>query len=393
MNRTFNLTTLFLALGALPLPAQPTTLPPAPAYQAFSPDQLDQLLGPIALYPDPLLSEILPAATFPTEIALAERFVTGGIDPNIVPQPSWDASVQALTHYPAVLKWMNDNPLWTAELGEVFVNQQLDVINSIQRLRMHAAKVGNLKSTPQEDVVNDSDEIEIVPAHDDSLYVPDYEDNAVYYQAGYPLVFGGPFPIGGWLCRDFDWYHHQLVCWDINHPRPQHWWRQSIAQRSAGLASDVTVWHPEKPTQTAAAGGYHGGGTRTPIVNRALPGINSPPASPVRVKRPAPAAEWSEFVEGRRSTGAQYGGRGSLETHDRLVTESGRPIEPERPAEPEHFTKFSHLIEPANLSQPTRRAEPENRREPEYRPEPASRGAPSFSGGSAERGSNNEKNR
>src|SRR5580700_8421473 len=91
---------LFCALGALPASAQPAVPPLVPAYQPLSDQQLDQLLGPIALYPDPLLGEILSAATFPTQIVLADRYVAGGGDLNLIDQQPWDASVLALARYP-----------------------------------------------------------------------------------------------------------------------------------------------------------------------------------------------------------------------------------------------------------------------------------------------------
>src|SRR5579871_4453035 len=120
--RALNLTILLCAAGALPLRAQEATPPPAPAYQALSPDQLDELLGPIALYPDPLISEMLPAATFPTQVVMADRYLSNGGDPNAVDQmPPWDPSVQALTHYPTVLQWMDNNLQWTTELGQAFL--------------------------------------------------------------------------------------------------------------------------------------------------------------------------------------------------------------------------------------------------------------------------------
>src|ERR1035441_10423431 len=84
--------------------------------------QLDQLLGPIALYPDPLIAEILPASTLPTQIVLADRYITGGGDPNQIGQQPWDASVQAVARYPSVLKWMDDNLNLTTELGQAFLN-------------------------------------------------------------------------------------------------------------------------------------------------------------------------------------------------------------------------------------------------------------------------------
>ena len=123
---------------AMSVRAQMAVPPPMAAYQPLSYQQLDQLLGPIALYPDPLIAQILPASTLPTQIVLADRYVSGGGDPNQIDQQPWDASVQALARYPNVLKWMDDNLNWTTELGQAFLNQQQDVMDSIQRLRQSA---------------------------------------------------------------------------------------------------------------------------------------------------------------------------------------------------------------------------------------------------------------
>ena len=86
--------------GALSVRAQMAVPPPTPVYQPLSYQQLDQLLGPIALYPDPLIAQILPASTLPTQIVLADRYVSGGGDPNQIDQQPWDPSVQALARYP-----------------------------------------------------------------------------------------------------------------------------------------------------------------------------------------------------------------------------------------------------------------------------------------------------
>src|SRR5271169_1736929 len=127
---------LWIFTGALlSVRSQTAVPPPMPAYQPLSDAQLDQLLGPIALYPDPLIAQILPASTLPTQIVLADRYVTGGGDPNQIDQQPWDASVQALARYPEVLKWMDDNLGWTTQLGQAFLNQQPAVMESIQRLR------------------------------------------------------------------------------------------------------------------------------------------------------------------------------------------------------------------------------------------------------------------
>lgn len=287
MKRILNLTILFCALGALPLCAQEAAPPPAPAYQALSPDELDQMLGPIALYPDPLISEILPAATFPTEIVMADRYLSGGGDPNAVDQQPWDPSVQALAHYPTVLQWMDNNLQWTTELGQAFLNQQQDVMDSIQRLRTDAYNVGNLQSTPQQQVVDDGGDIEILPADDNDVYLPDYQPSMVYYQAGYPITFGVAFPIGGWLDCDFDWHHRHLVFWDHDHPRPQGWWHEQPLQRDTYVAGHATVWHPgNRPGMSVASGNDRGWGNRVSPVNRAMPPRNFTP--PSQAGRPAP---------------------------------------------------------------------------------------------------------
>src|SRR5579864_1030067 len=124
-----------------------TPPPPAPDAILRSSAELDQLLGPIALYPDPLIGLILPASTQPSQIVLADRYLANGGDPNQVQDQPWDASVQGLAHYPDVLKWMDDNLVWTTELGQAFASQQSDVMDAIQRLRSQAQSLGNLPST------------------------------------------------------------------------------------------------------------------------------------------------------------------------------------------------------------------------------------------------------
>ena len=240
---------LFCALGAVPVSAQIPVPPLMPAYQPLSDQQLDNLLGPIALYPDPLLGEILSAATFPTQIVLADRYVAGGGDPSLIDQQPWDASVLAVSRYPAVLKYLDDNLAWTTELGEAFINQQQQVMESIQRLRLSAQNFGNLQSTPQQEVVNDDGCVEILPADADVIYVPVYLPEYVYDQSGYGLTFGLGWPMGPWLDCDFDWIHHNLCYWDHGHRRPAGWWHERPDQRQATLASQTTVWHAQS---------YHG---------------------------------------------------------------------------------------------------------------------------------------
>src|SRR5665213_702878 len=117
---------------------------------AYTGEQLDQLLGPIALYPDALVAVILPASTVPSDVTLAANYLAAnGTVGGIEAQP-WDASVKALAHYPEVVKWMNANLDWTQALGAAFAQQPADVMQSVQQLRVQARAAGTLIDTPQQ---------------------------------------------------------------------------------------------------------------------------------------------------------------------------------------------------------------------------------------------------
>ena len=275
---------------AVSVRAQTAAPPPMTAYQPMAGQQLDQLLGPIALYPDPLIAQILPASTLPTQIVLADRYVSGGGDPNQIDQQPWDPSVQALARYPSVLKWMDDNLNWTTDLGQAFINQQQDVMVSIQRLRTSASNVGNLQSTPQQQVVTDGGEIEIVPADPQVIYVPVYQPDQVYYQTCYGspfITFGIGFPIGLWLDCDFDWGRHNIIVWGHDHPRPSNWWHESPRQRDMG---HTTVWRRDNhPGAVAVNHGDRGYGVPYNRPGVAKSGRSVSDSAAAR-QTPAPAA-------------------------------------------------------------------------------------------------------
>ena len=259
--------------------AQEGVPPPAPAYEPLSSDQLDQLLGPIALYPDPLIAQILPAATLPEQIVLADRYVSGGGDPGAIGAQPWDPNVQALAYYPSVLQWMDQNLDWTTELGQAFLYQQQDVMDSIQRLRQSAYNFGNLQSTPQEQVINDNGYIEIVPVDPQMIYVPEYQPDQVFYMAasGLPFItFGAAFAIGPWLHCDFDWRNHNLIVWNRDHPRPANWWHEQGGARDMG---HTTVWHPDhRPSTVVVNRGDRGWGEPGRVVTPATHRIPVPQA-------------------------------------------------------------------------------------------------------------------
>src|SRR6202030_3904825 len=133
--------------------------PPPQAAQQSS-EQLQQLVAPIALYPDTLIAQILSAATYPDQVVEAGRWreqhkdLQGEQLAQEVDKQSWDPSVKALTQFPAVLANMNQNLAWTSELGDAYVNQQKEVTQAIQTMRERAKQAGNLKTTTQEKVSN-----------------------------------------------------------------------------------------------------------------------------------------------------------------------------------------------------------------------------------------------
>ena len=284
MKTIFNLAVFLCGLAILPAQAQPAVPPPTPAYQSLSYQQLDQLLGPIALYPDPLIAQILPASTLPTQVVLADRYVAGGGDPNQIDQQPWDASVQALARYPNVLKWMDDNLNWTTELGLAFLNQQQDVMDSIQRLRASAQNLGSLQSTPQQQVVADNGTIEILPADPQVIYVPVYQPDVVYYQSGFGgsfITFGIGFPIGGWLNGDFDWHNHHLIVWNHDHPRPPNWWHERPDQRAVLVRQQTTVWRAQNQHDLGPVNRGDRGWGNHPSVRATAPIASRPETHPL----------------------------------------------------------------------------------------------------------------
>jgi hypothetical protein len=181
----------------------------AQAQNQYTPEQLDQLLAPIALYPDPLIAIILPASTAPNDVGLAAQYLAAGGNPAGADSQAWDPSVKALAHYPDVVKWMNDNPDWMHSLGAAFAMQSSDVMQSVQQLRAKARAAGTLVDTPQQQVDMEGDDIRIVPAQPNTIYVPEYDPDDVYdIPDGYSgpfITFGVGYPAGAWLGYQCDW--------------------------------------------------------------------------------------------------------------------------------------------------------------------------------------------
>jgi hypothetical protein len=201
--------------GCASLPAQDPDPYPARTV-VYSAEELDNLVAPVALYPDALLAQILVAATFPDQIALASRYVRDRGTRNIEDQ-GWDISVKAVAYYPPVLNMLARDEDWTVALGQAYASQSGDVMDAVQRLREMAREQGNLVSTREHTVTEDRGRIIIVPANPEVIYVPTYDPAIVYvrpifgfgFHTGY-FSFGLGFPIGSWLVYDCDWWGRRV---------------------------------------------------------------------------------------------------------------------------------------------------------------------------------------
>ena len=188
--------------------AQQAAAPAPAATPLLSKPQLDQLVAPIALYPDPLLSQVLMASAYPLELVEAARWasankgVAGAALTQAMGGQPWDESVKALVATPSVLDMMSQKIEWTEMLGNAVAAQQADVMAAVQRLRVQAQSHGALKTTAQQTVTVDASQaapvVEIMPAEPEMIYVPYYEPAVVYgawpYPAYPPYFF--PAPVG-----------------------------------------------------------------------------------------------------------------------------------------------------------------------------------------------------
>jgi Protein of unknown function (DUF3300) len=261
MLKILSTTALRLPLCALPLVLS-WNLATAPAYaqattalastqsqtqndQTFSQAQIQQLVAPIALYPDALLTQVLMASTYPLEVVEAARWsrdnptMKGPALETAMQAQSWDPSIKALTSVPQTLQMMNDKLNWTQQLGDAFLAQQQSVLDAVQTLRAEAQAAGNLQSTPQQVVTTApspagqidtgvQQPIVIEPVNPDVYYVPVYNPAIVYGAWDYPayqpfywsppgfvasnvVSFAAGIAVGAAIWGNCDWWHHSVI--------------------------------------------------------------------------------------------------------------------------------------------------------------------------------------
>jgi hypothetical protein len=228
-----------------PAPSPPVAAQGSPQAALFRTEELEQLVAPIALYPDALLAQILMASTYPLEVVSAARWVEA--NPNQQGQAledalqtqTWDPSVKSLAAFPQVLTMMNDQLDWTQKLGDAFLAQQKDVMDAVQRLRTKAQAQGHLQTTPEQKVIveqpagSQTTVVKIEPSNPQVVYVPSYNPTVVYgawpypayppyyyYPPGYVaatsiLSFGVGMAVGSALWGGYNW-HNGDVDIDVN---------------------------------------------------------------------------------------------------------------------------------------------------------------------------------
>jgi uncharacterized protein DUF3300 len=224
--------TLIALAACVSLIGAPLTAAQAPAAsgdaaQAPSPEELERLVGPIALYPDDLVAVILPASTNPLQIVQADRFLEKRKkDPKAPIDDNWDDPVKTLLNYPEVVKQMSADLDWTAELGEAVVADQRAVFDAVQAFRRKAQAAGNLKSDGKQVVEVEKEIIKIVPADPQVIYVPQYNPSTVvvyssvpvygYYPAPYPSYYY-PYAPGAALATGLIWGAAIGAAWNGGH--------------------------------------------------------------------------------------------------------------------------------------------------------------------------------
>ncbi len=238
MRRSFAiLSGLGFAVFAVAVPAAAQESRPSYEYQddeQYSDQELDNLVGSIALYPDALLAQVLVAATFPDQVEEAARFVRANGTSGIDDQP-WDVSVKAVAHYPSALNMMADKGDWTTALGRAYATQSSDVMAAVQRMRQMADSQGNLRSSEQQTISRDDDNYYVIaPTQTRVIYVPVYDPYVVYTRPIFQTTFysrywsfGAGFPIGGWLNYDCNWRTHSVYYdgWNVGYIGNAGGWR------------------------------------------------------------------------------------------------------------------------------------------------------------------------
>ncbi|KAA0219464.1 MAG: DUF3300 domain-containing protein [Lautropia sp.] len=345
MKRRGTAASLAFAVAVAPMALAPATsslaqqaISSAPAQAPYGQQELDQMLAPIALYPDALLAQVLMASTWPLQVVQADRFVrgnpglTGDALADAVESMPWDPSVRALTQFPSVLAMMSERLEWTGQLGDAFLAQREQVMDTVQSLRARAWAAGTLQSTEQQQVIVNDPVIVIESTRPGYLWVPYYNPMIVFgtwWWPEYPPFFWVPPPV--YRPPHFSAIHASGFAWSAYVPlRPRLWhdprpvWRNRYVVVDNHRVNNVivtrpgtsrpTVWRRDPPRDRGAGWSTEPRRTRPPSPDgrwQGGPPDARPPRPPTAIAPPptpraAPEAP-RDFRNGRGAGDARFG--------------------------------------------------------------------------------------
>ena len=354
------------ATGQTPPATQPVTQPaatpaPPPAAPAKrSTADLEKLVAPIALYPDPLLATLLPASVYPLEIVQAARFVKDTNNIAKLDEQAWDENVKAVARVPQVIQKLNEDISWTIELGEAFLAQDKDLMDAIQTMRGKAQKAGTLqtseqqivtvtnmiveKTVEQQVVVVTNTVVEIQPSSTTTVYVPTYSPTAVYYPPPayyanpYPLLtFGAGMAMGAIIANNCDWNHggcYNNVNIDVDRNVNRNVNRNTNRSGQAGArgaSAGGQKWQPDQSrlnksgspsasARSAEARGYGSGGAKP-----STGGVGARPSTGTAGAGARPAAGSSSASRPTASPNASRSSPSPSASQTRSSTPASRP--------------------------------------------------------------------
>ena len=375
-----------LTLSVLLIPFASGTLNAQAPYAPLDAPGLDQLVAPIALYPDSLVAQILTASTYPQQISDADNWShqTAGLPPqqraDIANGMPWDPSVKALTAFPSVLDNLARNAGWTSALGNAYYNQPGDVMNAVQAARVQAQQAGYLRSTPQQRVYYEGSQILIAPVNPELVYVPYYNPWRIYggWVSPYAGFYVAPPPVGlaiglglgfaavgisiglfshyGWGFHSWEpnwrggpvYYNHaeyfSRSATVYNHGHFGGYNRGVFEHAGRGVPSN---FHPAATREGFARGGAERGGFNRPAASAARPAgresVNRPltlqhsPAASARAQAARPA----ERAPAGRAEAARPAARASAPAH---------AAAPARSAPAAHAAAQAHVAAPAHAA-------------------------------------------
>ena len=359
-----------------------------PQAEKLSQAELEQILAPIALYPDTVLSHILIAATYPLEVIQAERWTANNPDMQgseaveAVSEMDWDPSVRALVAFPQILKRLSEDLEWTQRLGDAFLQDEEGLVASVQTLRQRAYDAGSLDDLEKVSVTHEDESIIIAPREREVIYLPYYDTRTIYGPwswANYPPTYWDnpyydhyyvsrhhrPFYWGprvsinyGFFFSSFHWSDHYIVRIPYNHYRPRHYYnhRQIVRHNNARRWGHDPFHRRGVVYQNINVSNRYHHGNRAHLGNRSNPRVNRnvlsvPARSPRVVNAPQNSARTEHRSERLGHDTRAYRGNNNYQNRT-TNSDRSRPAEQARPNRSDAVRTQSRPTARPNVARP-----------------------------------------